>query len=62
MVKPLGQCDTCVNRYFGLKGMLCEAYPEGIPEKLIMEEVIHDKPYPGDNGVLFKADRSKEDQ
>ena len=32
----------------------CKAFPKGIPLKLLYEEVDHEKPYPGDNGIRYE--------
>lgn len=45
------QCLFC-KHYFGL--MKCEAYPDGIPEKIMTGLHDHTKPYPGDKGIRFK--------
>mgnify|MGYP003314263492 CR=1 FL=1 len=34
---------------------VCEAFPKGIPAEITMDGYAHRKPYPGDNGILFKA-------
>jgi len=32
----------------------CEAFPEGIPPDIWVMKVLHKKPYPKDNGIVFK--------
>ncbi|MBS0616752.1 MAG: hypothetical protein JSR44_01075 [Spirochaetes bacterium] len=45
------QCDACM-RYFHAG---CEAFPEGIPAEILRSEILHDKPYAGDQGLLFEG-------
>ncbi len=33
----------------------CNAYPDGIPIEILMNEVDHRYPYAGDNGIQFEA-------
>ena len=33
---------------------VCDALPKGIPGEITIEGYDHIKPYPGDNGILFK--------
>jgi len=47
----LNDCLSC--KYFIGKNK-CNAFPLGIPEEIIMMEVSHRKPYPGDNGIQFE--------
>ncbi len=32
----------------------CDAFPDGIPDDIWEEKISHDKPYSGDNGVIFE--------
>lgn len=42
-----------------LKSWECAAFPEGIPEELIHSKKIHNVPYPGDHGIMFKQNPKK---
>lgn len=33
---------------------VCKAFPNGIPNEIIIGELLHDKPYQGDNGIMFE--------
>ena len=33
----------------------CAAYPDGIPHEIIVSDVDHNDPYPGDGGRQFEA-------
>jgi hypothetical protein len=47
---PTGQCDQC--RHY-LEGDRCLAFPRGIPLAILLGEIEHDRPFPGDGGVTF---------
>lgn len=48
-------CLDCVHFFCPRPGMnLCTAFPFGIPEDILRRRVRHDKPYPGDGGVIFE--------
>ena len=33
----------------------CEAYPEGIPQEILRNDVDHNEPFKGDQGLTFEA-------
>jgi len=45
------QCASCI---FYSGGRKCEAYPKGIPDKILTGEVDHTEPYKGDHGIQFE--------
>lgn len=38
----------------GGPGISCAAFPDGIPDLIVENEVDHRKPVPGDNGIQFE--------
>jgi len=46
----ISQCIFCIQK----DGINCKAFPKGIPDKILSNEVDHTKPYKGDNGVRFE--------
>ena len=36
------------------KEVTCDAFPDGIPQKVLFNSHYHITPYPGDNGILFE--------
>jgi hypothetical protein len=46
-------CFGCVH-FHKDKGFTCEAFPGGIPDKILLNEFDHAKPFDGDNGIQFK--------
>ena len=49
--EQLGICHTCKRRR--ANGMTCEAFPDGIPVVILVGDVIHTSPYPGDGGLTY---------
>jgi hypothetical protein len=54
-----GTCALCARR---TDVITCEVYPAGIPEPLLYGEVKHTSSYPGDEGVLFKRVKFKNEK
>lgn len=58
----ISQCVFC--KHYNKSGAnVCAAFPAGIPEKVLLNEVNHQKPVTGDNGIRFspKPDVSAEE-
>ena len=57
MTTKIPQCFICArfDREFS-KYNKCTAYPDGIPNEVLTNEVIHDHSYKGDGGLLFVED------
>jgi len=49
----VGICHRCRNR--GGDPFRCKAFPDGIPNEILIGEVAHTSPYPGDGGIQFIA-------
>ena len=49
-------CYKCV--HVNEDGQSCKAFPDGIPGEILTGEVKHTDPYPGDNGIQFKLNKS----
>jgi len=47
----LASCISCVHR---LEQTTCEAFPEGIPEEILMGDNPHISEFPGDNGIQYE--------
>ena len=50
---PAPMCLECERFREGEDGFICGAYPDGIPEAIIMSTADHRKPYEGDGGQTF---------
>lgn len=49
-------CRQCIH-YHG--NLTCKAFPEGIPDVVIMDGNDHTKPIEGDHGILFEGGVTK---
>jgi hypothetical protein len=45
-----GQCIGC--KHYTMSAT-CDAFPEKIPHKIFSGQLVHTKPYPGDQGILY---------
>ena len=56
MTTPNFQCASCSRFHAENRDSeTCDAFPDGIPEDIIYNEFIHDKPFPGQkNDLVFK--------
>jgi len=48
------QCNVCKNLIMTEEYLVCNAFPEEIPEEILTGEYDHTKPYKGDNGIQFE--------
>lgn len=51
IIRGINLCLMCVHYQ---KDRRCSAFSEGIPHEIWVMKVMHNKPYPGDGGMLFK--------
>jgi hypothetical protein len=49
----LGICHTCIHRR--ANNVTCKAFPEGIPVVIVIGDVLHTVPYPGDHGIQYEG-------
>lgn len=47
------QCNECAHKVKGTA--TCKAFPDRIPDDILLGRHDHKKPYPGDHGVRFEA-------
>lgn len=55
------QSNQCVTCKWNLGGLQCEAYPKGIPVRIVTGEHDHREPYPGDNGIRYEPLKGTEE-
>lgn len=51
-IQPM--CVACEHLHRSADNRTCNAFPEGIPEEIWVNQHDHHKPYPGDQGVRFE--------
>ena len=47
----ISYCAWCLHKHAG--GSTCEAFPDGIPDNILRNDVLHNKPVAFDKGYLF---------
>lgn len=47
-----GICNLCKHKNMG--ALTCKAFPDGIPEAVLIGKVLHLTPIEGDNGIQFE--------
>lgn len=47
------QCFDCIHFHEG-KNFTCDAFTEGIPDKILFNEFDHTRPFEGDHGIQFE--------
>ena len=53
MQGPTAICPLCVHLDPDSGLSRCVAYPDGIPDAIILMDHLHVKPYEGDGGIVF---------
>ena len=51
------QCNACRNRH--VRKVTCRAYPDGIPDIILLGDHDHRIAYTGDQGIRFEAKDKK---
>ena len=53
-LKQCGKCKHFDEEQEDAGFFVCAAFPDGIPEDLLLNKKSHSKPYPGDQGIRFE--------
>lgn len=54
----ISQCVACARKTPGAG--TCEAFPDGIPDAILLNDADHRYPFPGDGGLQFKPRENAE--
>jgi hypothetical protein len=54
MTTIMPKCFQCKHLFANQKGPNCEAFPDGIPMEILLNDFDHENAYPGDNGIRFE--------
>ncbi len=63
---PLNLCQSCKRRRYEDSCVvpmpaICEAFPKGIPDEILVNQADHRNRYPGDHGLIFVLAAGDED-
>jgi len=58
-VRPM--CIHCKHFHRDADDLTCDAFPDGIPDKIFGNDAPHDRPFEGDNGIRFKQSEDMPD-
>lgn len=53
MMEAIGICHVCIHRRQAFPAT-CAAFPDGIPDEILVGDFNHTEPYPGDRGIRFE--------
>lgn len=56
MTTIASQCVFCIHYRRTDKSSTCDAFPKGIPEPVLLNQVDHRQPIEGDHGVQWEPD------
>ncbi len=62
MEGPSPMCMACARFRPDADGMTCDAYPDGIPHEIVMNQWDHRRPKPGDGGKQFVLREGEDSQ
>ncbi len=48
-------CGNCKHSHLHTIGATCDAFPAGVPGLFVNGYELHDKPFPGDNGIMYEG-------
>jgi hypothetical protein len=49
------QCHNCTHLNRAAVGYACEAFPQGIPSIIVLNQFDHRLPHPDDHGIRYEA-------
>ena len=61
MAKNLSKASCFKSKHLNEDEVSCKAFPDVIPNEILVADVSHDKPYPGDNNIQFEEKKDKKD-
>ena len=53
-IGAMPMCEECKHIRDEKGYIVCDAFPDGIPDAIYQDGFDHTKPYPGDHGIRFE--------